>query len=101
MRIFLLAVALVVNLSFSLGSHANGYTAINDYTVQEKNNKKLKVTSKKQAAKLAKARYSAKVLSVKKNKKNGTTIYKVKLLTTEGVVFFVNVNGITGRVSKV
>lgn len=65
-----------------------------------KSKKQAKVSSKTQAAKLAKNRFSAKVLSVNKIKQKGNTVYRVKLLSSKGVVFFALVDAQTGQVSR-
>ncbi|GIU28971.1 hypothetical protein TUM4433_17750 [Shewanella schlegeliana] len=66
------------------------------------NNKqqKLKVRSKEQAVQLAKRQYRGKVLKVQSSRVNGNPGYRVKLLSSDGVVFYVNVDAKTGRVSR-
>ncbi|ABV88251.1 PepSY domain-containing protein [Shewanella pealeana] len=61
---------------------------------------KLKVRSKEQAVQLAKRQYRGKVLKVQSSRVNGNPGYSVKLLSNDGVVFYVNVDAKTGRVSR-
>ncbi|MDR8523026.1 PepSY domain-containing protein [Shewanella fidelis] len=61
---------------------------------------KLKVHSKEQALQLAKRQYRGKVLKVQSSRVNGNPGYSVKLLSNDGVVFYVKVDAKTGRVSR-
>ncbi|WP_299803402.1 PepSY domain-containing protein [uncultured Shewanella sp.] len=61
---------------------------------------KLKVRSKEQAVQLAKRQYRGKVLKVQSSRVNGNPGYSVKLLSNDGVVFYVSVDAKTGRVSR-
>ncbi|MGS0728214.1 PepSY domain-containing protein, partial [Shewanella sp. 0m-11] len=49
---------------------------------------------------LAKRQYRGKVLKVQSSRVNGNPGYSVKLLSNDGVVFYVNVDAKTGRVSR-
>ncbi|ABZ77572.1 Propeptide PepSY amd peptidase M4 [Shewanella halifaxensis HAW-EB4] len=61
---------------------------------------KLKVSNKEQAVQLAKRQYRGKVLKVQSSRVNGNPGYSVKLLSSDGVVFYVKVDAKTGRVSR-
>ncbi|WP_144213517.1 PepSY domain-containing protein [Shewanella donghaensis] len=67
---------------------------------QRSQSKKLAVNSSQQAAQLAKRQYSAKVLSVQSTSINGSPGYRVKLLSSKGMVFYALVNARTGSVSR-
>lgn len=60
----------------------------------------LKVKSRKQATAMVKSRYNAKVLSVQSATVNGNPGYKAKLLSSDGVVFFVYIDSVSGRMSR-
>jgi uncharacterized membrane protein YkoI len=64
------------------------------------NRQALKVSSRKQAASLAQARYKAKVLSVNSSKVNGNPGYRVKLLGNNGTVFYVLIDAKTGQMKR-
>ncbi|MDN3653087.1 PepSY domain-containing protein [Thalassotalea ponticola] len=67
----------------------------NRYTPVKANSKK--ITSKQQAAKIAKKRFGGKVLGVQNL--NGEA-FRVKLLTAKGHVIYVTVDAYTGKASR-
>lgn len=60
----------------------------------------LKVENRDQAVQLVKQQYQGKVLNVQSNSQQGNPIYVVKLLSDKGVVFYLQVNAVSGRISK-
>ena len=60
----------------------------------------LKVRSRKDAIKRVKRQYDGKVLKASSTRIQGAPGYKVKMLTNDGVVFYVYVNTQTGRVER-
>ena len=58
---------------------------------------KLKITSAQQAASIVMSRYGGKVLKVSKQKVNGGSGYKVKLLKDNGQIISVVVDATSGR----
>ena len=60
----------------------------------------LKVENRAQAVQLVKQKYSGKVLNVQSSSLENNTSYVVKLLSDKGVVFYLQVNAVNGRVSK-
>ncbi|GGP81354.1 PepSY domain-containing protein [Shewanella ulleungensis] len=60
----------------------------------------LVVTSAQQAIQIAKRSYSGKVLKVQSSSVNGRPGYRVKLLTNDGVIFYVSVDATNGSVSR-
>ncbi|MBL4913482.1 PepSY domain-containing protein [Shewanella schlegeliana] len=83
-------------------SAVQAVTSMVSVSMAASNNKqqKLKVRSKEQAVQLAKRQYRGKVLKVQSSRVNGNPGYRVKLLSSDGVVFYVNVDAKTGRVSR-
>ena len=65
---------------------------------QQQNN--LVVTSAQQAIQMAKRSYSGKVLKVQSTSVNGHPGYRVKLLTNDGVIFYVSVDATNGSVRR-
>ena len=65
-----------------------------------KSRQSLKVTSRKQATAMVKARYKAKVLSVNSSQVNGNPGYRAKLLSDNGTVFYVSIDAKTGRMKR-
>lgn len=61
---------------------------------------KLKVRSRKDAIKRVKRQYKGKVLKASSTRNQGAPGYKVKMITNDGVVFYVHVDAQTGRVSR-
>ncbi|MCE9685252.1 PepSY domain-containing protein [Shewanella sp. AS16] len=61
---------------------------------------RLQVMSAQQAVQLVKRQYQGKVLKVKAARVNGHPGYKVKLLSDDGMVFYVAVDAQTGRVMR-
>ncbi|GGP44832.1 PepSY domain-containing protein [Shewanella saliphila] len=60
----------------------------------------LVVTSAQQAIQIAKRSYSGKVLKVQSSSVNGHPGYRVKLLTNDGVIFYVSVDATNGSVRR-
>ena len=60
----------------------------------------LKVENREQAVQLVKQKYSGKVLNVQSSSQQHTPTYVVKLLSNKGIVFYLQVNAVNGRVSK-
>ncbi|MCG9731900.1 MULTISPECIES: PepSY domain-containing protein [unclassified Shewanella] len=83
-------------------SSVHAVTSMMSVSMKANNNQqqKLKVRSKEQAVQLAKRQYRGKVLKVQSSRVNGNPGYSVKLLSNDGVVFYVNVDAKTGRVSR-
>ncbi|AZG75121.1 peptidase M4 [Shewanella livingstonensis] len=63
-------------------------------------NSSLTVTSAQQAVQIAQSRYSGKVLKVQSANVNGHPGYRIKLLTNDGVIFYVSVDATNGSVSR-
>lgn len=63
-------------------------------------NSELKVTSSRQAANLAKRKFKAKVLSVSTSQSRSGAIYRVKMLSSDGVIFYALVYAKTGSVVR-
>ena len=61
---------------------------------------KFVVTSRQDAIRKAKGRYQGKVLKAQSVRIKGDSGYKIKMLSTEGVIFYVYVDARTGRVVK-
>ncbi|MCL1138553.1 PepSY domain-containing protein [Shewanella pneumatophori] len=84
-----------------MAASVHGYTALSAVAMNaNKQQQKLKVNSKEQAVQLAKRQYRGKVLKVQSSRVNGNPGYSVKLLSNDGVVFYVKVDAKTGRVSR-
>jgi uncharacterized membrane protein YkoI len=60
----------------------------------------LKVTSREQAVQLVKKKYQGKVLKAQSSQVNGHSGYNIKLISKDGLVFYVSVDAQTGRVSR-
>ncbi|MDG1473676.1 MAG: PepSY domain-containing protein [Porticoccaceae bacterium] len=61
---------------------------------------KLKVPTRKDAIKRVKRQHKGKVLKASSTRNKGVPGYKVKMITNDGVVFYVHVDAQTGRVSR-
>jgi len=61
---------------------------------------KLKVNSRAQAIQLAQRQYQGKVLKAQSSNVNSHRGYSVKMLSKEGLVFYVLVDAETGRISR-
>ena len=61
---------------------------------------KLKVRSREQAIQLVKRQYQGKVLKAQSIRNNGHSGYQVKLISKEGLVFYVFVDAQTGSVRR-
>lgn len=59
-----------------------------------------KVKDRQQATRMVKKNYRAKVLSVQSAKVNGNPGYKAKLLDSDGTVFYVYIDAISGQMKR-
>ena len=59
-----------------------------------------KVSSRKQATAMVKARFSGKILSVNAIELNGNKGYQAKLLSNDGTVYYVFVDAKTGKMRR-
>ena len=101
--LFTILVALsLCTISPVMAAGVHGYTALSAVAMNANKHQqqKLKVSSKEQAVQLAKRQYRGKVLKVQSSRVNGNPGYSVKLLSNDGVVFYVKVDAKTGRVSR-
>jgi len=60
----------------------------------------LKVRSREQAIQLVKRQYRGKVLKAQSSRVNGHPGYRVKLVSNQGLVFYVSVDAQTGSVRR-
>ncbi|MBW8185571.1 PepSY domain-containing protein [Shewanella nanhaiensis] len=60
----------------------------------------LRVKSKDQAIQLVKRQYRGKVLKAQSSRVNGNPGYRIKMLSNQGVVFYVSVDAKTGSVRR-
>lgn len=87
----------------STSALTNGLTTSNNRTLaaMQKNTKQdYKVKSRKQATQMVKAKYRAKVLSVKATELNGNPGYSAKLLGNDGIVFYVFIDARSGQMKR-
>lgn len=63
-------------------------------------NSNLVVASAQHAVQIAQSRYSGKVLKVQSANVNGHAGYRIKLLTNDGVIFYVLVDATNGAVTR-
>lgn len=97
-----------LSLSYSSLSHGQLLAGVNQYANAKPPQSKAKpprsnqlvVKNRNQAISMAKNQYSAKVLNAQSIHINGNPGYKVKLLSREGQVFYVNIDARTGRMSR-
>ncbi|WOT06081.1 PepSY domain-containing protein [Shewanella youngdeokensis] len=82
------------------GGHKPAFAIAAMGIANARGSKSLQVNSSQQAVQLVKRQYSGKVLKVQSANVRGGAGYRVKLLSKDGVVFYVNVNAKTGRVSR-
>ncbi|RTR39173.1 peptidase M4 [Shewanella canadensis] len=66
----------------------------------KKSSQQLKVRSREQAIQLVKRQYQGKVLKAQSSRVNGHPGYRVKLISNEGLVFYVSVDAKTGSVRR-
>ena len=66
----------------------------------KKSANKLKVGNREQAIQLVKRQYQGKVLKAQPSRFNGHSGYKIKLISNEGVVFYLFVDAQTGSVHR-
>ncbi|GIU28987.1 peptidase M4 [Shewanella colwelliana] len=67
---------------------------------QKSSQQNLRVKSRQQATQMVKSQYGGKVLSVQSSKVNGNPGYRAKLLSADGVVFYVSIDAVTGQMSR-
>ncbi|CAM3886603.1 PepSY domain-containing protein [Shewanella aquimarina] len=67
---------------------------------QKNTHQNLRVKNRQQATQMVKGRYNAKVLSVQSSRVNGNPGYRAKLLSKDGVVFYVAIDAVTGQMSR-
>ena len=105
---------LIFVLLWSLSSHClaaspmpSSISAANNLSLKQSdkkakpsNSEKLKVPTRKDAIKRVKRQYKGKVLKASSSRIQGASGYKVKMITNDGVVFYVHVDAQTGRVSR-
>lgn len=66
----------------------------------QENPPKLKVRSREQAIQLVKKQYPGQVLKAQSSRINGHSGYKVKMISKDGLVFYVSVDAQTGSISR-
>lgn len=79
------------------------HTKINTHTfkaAKQSTKQAYKVKSRQQATKMIKKAYRAKVVSVSSATVNGNSGYKAKLLDTNGTVFYVYIDAVSGQMSR-
>ena len=67
---------------------------------QRQNTNNLIVNSPQQAVQIAQRNYPGKVLKVQSSNVNGHPGYRLKLLTNDGVIFYVSVDATNGSVTR-
>lgn len=63
-------------------------------------NRQLKVKSRDHAIQLVRRQYQGKVLKAQSSQVNGHSGYRIKMLSNQGVVFYVSVDAQTGSVRR-
>lgn len=66
----------------------------------QKNQPNLRVKNRQQATQMVKSKYGGKVLSVQSTKVNGNPGYRAKLLSADGVVFYVSIDAVSGQMNR-
>jgi uncharacterized membrane protein YkoI len=66
----------------------------------QENPPKLKVRSREQAIQLGKKQYYGQVLKAQSSRITGHSGYKVKMISKDGLVFYVSVDAQTGSISR-
>jgi len=92
--ILTLAVCLLLPLTAT-----TAYARDNGTTSAARSQNNLKVNSSAQAVQLVKRQYQGKVLKAQSTKTNGRPGYRVKMISTEGRVFYVFVDAQTGSIN--
>ncbi|WP_181006175.1 PepSY domain-containing protein [Shewanella insulae] len=95
----------IASLLFPLKGNSAGYgiSAASSsilMAAQKNTHQNLRVKNRQQAAQMVKGRFNAKVLSVQAARVNGNPGYRAKLLSKDGVVFYVAIDAVTGQMSK-
>ena len=70
------------------------------FIAAQKNHPNLRVKNRQQATQMVKSKYGGKVLSVQSTQVNGNPGYRAKLLSADGVVFYVSIDAVSGQMSK-
>lgn len=60
----------------------------------------LRVKNRQQATQMVKSQYGGKILSMQSTKVNGNSGYRAKLLSADGVVFYVSIDAVTGQMFR-
>ncbi len=94
-----------LSLILPLQGHASGLgisasTSSMLIAAQKNTHQNLRVKNRQQATQMVKGRYNAKVLSVQSTRVNGNPGYRAKLLSQDGVVFYVAIDAITGQMRR-
>ena len=100
--ILTLAVCLLLPLSATTAyakTSANDNRATSAANESKRSPTNLKINSSAQAVQLVKRQYQGKVLKAQSTKSNGRPGYRVKMISTEGRVFYVFVDAQTGSIS--
>ena len=104
MKAVLLLILITLSIFGAQAAYASGYhTTISLASMAVASTKagaSLKVSSSQHTAQLVKSQYSAKILKVQSARVNGNPGYRVKLLSREGVVFYVSVDAKTGAIRR-
>jgi uncharacterized membrane protein YkoI len=99
----------ILSLTSTVSSYAAALNSSADISLspglnnnRQKNNQNsnLVVTSAQQAVQMAQRRYSGKVLKVQSANVNGHSGYRIKLLTNDGVIFYVLVDATNGSIIR-
>ena len=80
--------------------HSSHSPGPNNNRQNNNQNSNLVVASAQHAVQIAQSRYSGKVLKVQSANVNGHTGYRIKLLTNDGVIFYVLVDATNGAVTR-
>jgi uncharacterized membrane protein YkoI len=66
----------------------------------QKNQSNLRVKSRQQATQMVKNQYGGKILSIQSSMVNGNPGYRAKLLSPDGVVFYILIDAVSGKMSR-
>jgi len=79
----------------------NTFNAIGNAEIVDQSTVKQNIISEKQAESIALKRIKGKVLNVEMDKENGKTYYEVKIITSNKVLFEVEIDSLTGKIVEV
>ncbi|MGB5445541.1 MAG: PepSY domain-containing protein [Psychromonas sp.] len=97
----MLILTICLTLPFATSARSDQSSAKNSKTASSSEQSlKLKVKSRAQAIQLAQRQFRGKVLKAQSSSVNNHPGYEVKMLSKEGVVFYVSVDAETGRLSR-